>query len=184
MTPRVYTRAGDRGMTSRLDGERVPKTDPQIEAYGTVDELQAALGAVEGALARVEGAWVVDLRQDLSQVQERLFALCAHLSDPQGKVLHRVGLAEADVVWLEQRIDTWLDGMPPQTRFVRPGGSLEQGLLNLARTVCRRAERRVLALPPEGYPEVGLRYLNRLSDFLFVAARWALHSQGVEERYF
>lgn len=182
---RIVTKTGDRGTTGLLDGTRVLKHDPQIEAYGSVDETQAAIAVVEGALAASKGqAWCQGLLERLQRVQETLFSLAAMLADPDDSMRLRVSLEEQDILSLETWIDEYLDQLPEQTRFVRPGGSYEQALLNSARCVCRRAERRISVLGEGRYPERGLRYINRLSDFLFVAARWVLHGQGHEETYF
>ena len=186
MTPvRVYTRQGDRGTTGLLDGSRVAKDDARLEAYGTVDETQAALGLAEVALTGLPAApWRDTLAEQLDRVQEALFALNAALADPSGAVVKRVGLADDEVARLEGWMDAMLDAMPPQTRFVRPGSAPVQAELNLARAVCRRAERRIVALGPGAFPEAGLVYVNRLSDFLFVASRYAVHAQGLAERFF
>jgi cob(I)alamin adenosyltransferase len=182
---RIVTKTGDRGTTGLLDGTRVLKHDVQIEAYGSIDETQASIAVVEGALAPTgKEPWCDELLQRLARIQETLFSLSAILADPHDTMRLRVSLEDDDVDQLETWIDEYLDHLPEQTRFVRPGGSYEQGLLNVARTVCRRAERRISVLPEERYPERGLRYVNRLSDFLFVAARWVLNRQGHEERYF
>jgi cob(I)alamin adenosyltransferase len=185
---RIVTKTGDRGTTGLLDGTRVPKHDAQIEAYGSIDETQAAIAVVEGLLAGQRGEpWCDALAVQLARIQETLFALSAMLADPNDAMRLRVSLEEASVLDLEVWIDEILDALPEQTRFVRPGGSYEQGLLNVARTVCRRAERRISALEDRRAPyrwNHCLRYVNRLSDYLFVAARWVLNRQGHEETYF
>ena len=183
---KIYTRTGDQGQTALLDGSRVAKRDPCIEAYGTLDELQAQIAVVEAGLARDHGdaAWSRALGERLDRIQGKLFAACAALSDPGGRVLARVAVEDADVAELEAWLDGMLAELPPQARFVRPGGSLEQAQLNVARAVCRRAERRILLLDPDRTPWVVLRYVNRLSDWLFVAARWTARMQGVDERYY
>lgn len=186
MTPvRVYTRTGDSGTTGLLDGSRVAKDDPRLEAYGTVDETQACLGEVEALLADLAAApWRDDLVQRLERVQATLFALNAALADPSGAVVKRVGVDADEIAALEAWMDAMLDAMPPQTRFVRPGVTVLQARLNVARTVCRRAERHIAALGVGAFPEVGLRYVNRLSDFLFVASRFVVYGQGQSERFF
>jgi len=186
MSPvRVYTRTGDGGTTGLLDGSRVAKDDPRLEAYGTVDETQAGLGEVEALLAGMAAApWRDELAARLDRVQATLFALNAALADPSGKVVTRVGVDAGEIEALEAWMDAMLDAMPPQTRFVRPGVTVLQARLNVARTVCRRAERRIAALGEGAFPGVGLRYVNRLSDFLFVASRYVVHAQGLAERYF
>jgi cob(I)alamin adenosyltransferase len=183
---KVYTRTGDQGQTALLDGSRVAKSDPHIEAYGTLDELQAQVAVVEAGLARDHGdaSWAQALGRRLDRIQATLFAACAALSDPDGRVPARVAVEDAAVAELEAWIDEMSADLPPQARFVRPSASVEQAQLNVARTVCRRAERRILQLAPDRTPWVALRYVNRLSDWLFVAARWTARMQGVDERYF
>jgi cob(I)alamin adenosyltransferase len=182
---RVYTRTGDGGTTGLLDGSRVAKDDPRLEAYGTVDETQACLGEVEARLAASESSpWRDQLVVQLARVQSTLFALNAALADPSGCVVKRVGVDADEIAALEGWMDAMLDAIPPQTRFVRPGVTMLQAGLNVARTVCRRAERRIAALGPGTFPEVGLRYVNRLSDFLFVASRYVVYRQGHEEQHF
>jgi cob(I)alamin adenosyltransferase len=182
---RVYTRTGDGGTTGLLDGSRVAKDDPRLEAYGTVDETQACLGEVEALLAGLPATtWRDELQARLAHVQSTLFALNAALADPSGAIVTRVGVDADQIAALEGAMDAMLDAMPPQTRFVRPGVTLLQARLNVARTVCRRAERRIAALGAGAFPAVGLRYVNRLSDFLFVASRFVVHREGHEEQHF
>ena len=182
---RVYTRQGDRGTTGLLDGSRVAKDDARLEAYGTVDETQAALGVAQTALAALPAApWRDELLQRLERVQETLFALNAALADPSGAVVKRVAVEPAEARTLETWMDAMLDVMPAQTRFVRPDSTPLQADLNLARAVCRRAERRIVALGAEAFPSHGLVYVNRLSDFLFVASRFVVHAAGRDERFF
>ncbi len=177
---RIYTRTGDRGETSLFGGERVSKTDPRVEAYGTVDELNSLLGLVRGKAP----AELADL---LGAVQATLFQVGAELAtarveDP--RLASRVPRVTAAQV---EQLETWIDRMeaelPPLRSFVLPGGSETGALLHVARAVCRRAERRVVALAERGSlnPEL-LRYLNRLGDLLFVAARWVNRLHGAEEQ--
>jgi cob(I)alamin adenosyltransferase len=174
---KIYTRTGDAGETSLFDGTRVAKHDPRVEAYGDVDEANAWLG-----LAR---ASTLDpaLADDLVQIQRDLFALGAQLADPANKIADRVMKAvvrDADVERLEQWIDRLEEELPPLRRFILAGGTPAGAALHVARTVCRRAERRIVSLDPP-VEAVLIRYVNRLSDLLFVMARVANHRGGVPE---
>ena len=175
---KIYTRTGDAGETALFDGRRVPKSDLRVEAYGEVDELNAVLG-----LALAEGL-DDDLAAMLRGVQRDLFALGGRLADPAGKIAGRVGkvaVDESDVARLEGWIDTIESELAPLRRFILPGGTRAAALLHVCRTVCRRAERRIVQLGPEGVEPQVLAYVNRLSDFLFVLARAANRRAGVEE---
>jgi cob(I)alamin adenosyltransferase len=175
---RLYTKTGDAGETGLFDGTRVSKADPRVAAYGEVDELNAWLG-----LVRAQG---VDANLDTAivAIQRDLFALGAVLADPRHRIAARVekaALDEADIARLEQSIDTLEAALSPLARFILPGGSPAGACLHLARTVCRRAERRVVALGPDAVPPVVLTYMNRLSDLLFVMARTANRQAGAAE---
>ena len=174
---KIYTRTGDAGETSLFDGTRVGKDDPRVEAYGDVDELNAWLG-----FARASG---VDppLDAELIAIQRDLFALGAQLADPADKIASRVTKAlidDAHVERLESLIDRLELELPPLRRFILAGGTPAGAALHVARTVCRRAERRMVALDPPIDP-VLIRYVNRLSDLLFVAARVVNHRAGAPE---
>lgn len=174
---KIYTRTGDTGETSLFDGSRVSKADALVDAYGEVDELNAWLGLVRAAGG---GA---DLDAELLQLQRDLFAFGARLADPRRKIAARVSKAILDddaVARLEALIDRLETELPPLTHFILAGGSPAGAALHVARTVCRRAERRLIALqpPPEG---VLVRYINRLSDLLFVMARVVNHRQATAE---
>jgi cob(I)alamin adenosyltransferase len=178
---KIYTRTGDSGDTALLGGTRVPKDSLRVAAYGDVDELNALLG-----VALAEG---VDADAELLRaIQRDLFALGARLADPTAAVASRrekAALTAQDVARLEGAIDAHEGGLPPLTAFILPGGSRAGALLHLARTVCRRAERAMVALHrAEPLDPVLLAYVNRLSDLLFVLARAANHGQGSpEERW-
>ena len=164
---KIYTRTGDAGETSLFDGTRVTKHDPRVEAYGDVDELNAWLGLVRAA------GLDADLDGELVQIQRDLFALGAQLADPADKIANRVtkaALADDDVARLERLIDRLETEVPPLRRFILAGGMPTGAALHVARTVCRRAERRIVSLMPAA-DAVLLRYVNRLSDLLFVLAR-------------
>lgn len=171
---RIYTRTGDKGTTALSDGERRPKYDLRIESYGTVDEVNACLG-----LARQHSPVLSDLDAMLIRIQNDLFDLGADLATPdRGKPLpyEPLRITQKQVERLEAEIDSLNASLEPLRSFVLPGGSALAAALHLARTVCRRAERRVVELgdrPDEPVSETNIRYLNRLSDFLFVAARYA-----------
>jgi cob(I)alamin adenosyltransferase len=168
---RIYTRTGDDGSTRLATGAPVSKTDPRVEAYGEVDELNAVLG-----LARLSTAKDEILDPMLARVQNELFDLGADLATPQDETSSSVKLRilDSQVDRLEQEIDALNGQMSPLTSFVLPGGSPAAAALHLARTVCRRAERRCVALAGrETVTPAALKYLNRLSDLLFVAARFA-----------
>jgi cob(I)alamin adenosyltransferase len=174
---KIYTRTGDTGETSLFDGTRVGKDDPRVDAYGEVDETNAWLG-----LARASGLDPA-LAEEVVHIQRDLFALGAQLADPADKIAARVAKAivrDADVRRLEQLIDRLEEELPPLHRFVLAGGTPAGAALHVARTVCRRAERRIVALQPP-VDAVLVRYVNRLSDLLFVIARVANHRGGVHE---
>jgi cob(I)alamin adenosyltransferase len=165
---RIYTRAGDAGETSLGDGSRVPKTDPRIEAYGTVDELNSFLGL---ALAR---GVPEEFRPWLEQVQNDLFDLGADLSVPLEDERERLRVTSAQVERLEELCDLVNARLEPLRSFVLPGGTEPAALLHVARAICRRAERRAAALAQaQDVNPVALAYLNRLSDLLFILARAA-----------
>jgi cob(I)alamin adenosyltransferase len=175
---KIYTKTGDRGETSLFDNTRVSKADPRVDAYGEVDELNACLGA-----ARAAGVGA-DVAAVLEAIQRDLFALGARLADPSARIAERVtkaALADADVERLERTIDRLDAEVPTLRRFILPGGSPAGALLHLARTVCRRAERRVIGLGAGAVEPILIVYLNRLSDLLFVLARVVNHRAGVPE---
>ena len=160
---RIYTRAGDAGETSRGDGARVPKTDPRIEAYGTVDELNSLIGLVLAAEIPDE------FRPWLERVQNELFDLGADLSVPLDDPRERLRVTEAQVAALEELCDHVNQRLEPLKSFVLPSGGEAAALLHVARAVCRRAERSVHAV--DGASRLVAVYLNRLSDLLFILAR-------------
>ncbi len=175
---KIYTKTGDTGETSFFDNTRVSKADPRVDAYGEVDELNACLGA-----ARAAGPGD-DVGAALEAIQQDLFALGSRLADPAGRVAARVTKATvtaAAVERLEQLIDHLEGELPPLRKFILPGGSLAGALLHVSRTVCRRAERRVIALGAGAVDPLLVVYLNRLSDLLFVMARAVNHRVGMPE---
>ena len=174
----IYTRTGDDGTTSLNGGTRVSKTDVRVEAYGSVDELNAQLGLLVTYLETEADRGV------LRKVQNDLFAVGAYLATESGRAEERrmQGVSAADVAWLEQAIDEAEDGLPAWRGFVIPGGSRGAAVCHVCRTVCRRAERRILELAKrvEVRSEV-CAYVNRLSDYLFVLSRKLLFIAGEDE---
>jgi cob(I)alamin adenosyltransferase len=164
---RIYTRLGDDGETHLGDMSRVPKTHPRIEAYGTVDECNAQIGL---ALA------VADLPENyadwLQRIQNDLFDVGADLAAPDDPDRERLRVLPEQTAWIEQRCDEVNATLPPLKSFVLPGGTPAAAHLHVCRTVCRRAERLAIAAGPELNAEV-VRYLNRLSDLLFILSRGA-----------
>jgi cob(I)alamin adenosyltransferase len=174
---KLYTRTGDTGETSLFDGTRVKKDDARIEAYGEVDELNACIGLARAFDANGTFDAV------LGQIQRDLFALGAQLADPGERLAARVTkavLADADVTRIERLIDQLEAEVPPLRRFILAGGAPAGAAIHVARTVCRRAERRMVGLDP-AVDAVLLRYVNRLSDLLFVLARVVNHRAGAAE---
>jgi cob(I)alamin adenosyltransferase len=175
---KIYTRTGDAGETALFDGTRVPKTDPRVAAYGDIDELSATLG-----LARAAGL-DAELDRIVIQIQRTLHAVGAQLADPAHRIAARVEKAQLHddrVAALEQLIDQFDAELAPLRRFVLAGGTPAGAALHLARTVCRRAERRIVGLGAAAVEATILTYVNRLSDLLFVLARVANHRAGVPE---
>jgi cob(I)alamin adenosyltransferase len=175
---KIYTKTGDGGETSLFGGGRVPKDDARVEAYGAVDELNAAVGVARSFSPdpQIEG--------DLARIQSELFSVGAELATPHGNKAHDA-IPAVDAGWalaLEQRMDAWDEELPPLTSFVLPGGSRLASALHVARATCRRAERRAVALSHiAAIDPAVVVYLNRLSDFLFEAARIANLRAGVAE---
>jgi cob(I)alamin adenosyltransferase len=180
---KIYTRTGDAGETGLFDGTRVAKSDSRVATYGEVDELNAWLGFVRASLADEQ------VRAMVEQIQRDLFAVGARLADPAHRIAERVAKAaavdEADI----QRLEAWIDALeadlPPLRRFILAGGSPAGAALHVARTVCRRAERAMVALAREhgdtAFEPSLLTYVNRLSDLLFVMARAVNHRAGEPE---
>lgn len=175
---KIYTKAGDAGQTSLFGGGTVHKDDPRVETYGEVDELSAAIG-----LARALGA-EPEVERQLVRVQDELLCVGADLATPTGSKA-RSALPLVEAAWaedLERTIDAWEKELPALGEFLLPGPSRAAAALHLARTICRRAERRAVSLHRQAAvsPAV-LVYLNRLSDFLFVAARLQARRDGAAE---
>ena len=174
---RIYTRGGDHGETSLGDGVRTPKCHIRVKAYGGIDEANAAIGV---ALLHVDDA---EVRSILSLVQNDLFDVGADLCVPEreGSTRSRLRVSAKQVETLEQQIDTFNDALSPLTSFILPGGSPASAYLHLARTIVRRAERDVVELAlSEAINEEALKYVNRLSDLLFVLCRY-LNARGTAD---
>lgn len=173
---KIYTRKGDTGETSLIGGKRVSKTSLRIEAYGTIDELNSVIGLVrDSARHKDEDAFLVD-------IQNNLFTIGSKLATAEGSKMELPELVKEDVDALEKAMDLMDEQLPALKNFILPGGDLAASHCHLARTVCRRAERRVVELAQSGsVDELIIRYLNRLSDYLFVLARFFTAKHGGEE---
>ena len=177
---KIYTKQGDQGYTTLGTGISVTKTDPRVEAYGTVDELSSFVGLAVSTLPEDE-----PLVQELTWIQRKLFVLASLLAFPGREVSAGLGeISGSDLTTLEQAIDRIINKLPPLTNFILPGGVNTAAALHCARSVCRRAERRVIELDFQEYPLGSniLPFLNRLSDYLFCAARLANEQSGFVER--
>jgi cob(I)alamin adenosyltransferase len=174
---KIYTKTGDKGQTSLIGGTRVPKHHIRIESYGTVDELNSWIGLINDQ----------ELNQDtkiiLSEIQDRLFTIGSSLaSDPEKSKMKIPDLHQSDIELLEKEIDKMNEVLPEMRNFILPGGHTTVSYCHLARCVCRRAERNVIHLHESEYVnEMVIVYLNRLSDFLFVLARYIAHQLKVNE---
>lgn len=179
MAFRVYTKTGDKGTTGLIGGSRVGKDNIRIEAYGTVDELNSFLGLANDQLQNEKiSAWILE-------IQDRLFTVGSSLAtDPEKAPKMKLpDLHEEDIVWLEQRIDEMDDVLPVMKSFILPGGGVAASTFHVARCVCRRAERICVHMQNIGefVADDVLKYLNRLSDFLFILSRYIVHLQGRED---
>ena len=174
---KIYTKTGDDGTTSLFSGGRVQKTHLRVEAYGTVDELNSIIGVARSHQPSKK------TNEHLEKVQNQLFHLGADLATPLDAKADWVVRMDADsVLWLETAIDTMTADLPALKQFILPGGTLASAQLQVARTVCRRAERVALALSAdEAIGEHVITYLNRLSDWLFTIARWENLQAGITE---
>ncbi len=179
MATKIYTRTGDKGTTGLIGGTRVLKSHLRIEAYGTVDELNSYLGLCRDHLNDSRS------REMLKGIQDRLFTIGSSLAtDPEKEPKMKLpDLKEDDVVILEKDIDTMNEQITPLKSFIIPGGNVAVSHLHVARCICRRAERCCVRLDAqnEEVSEIVIRYLNRLSDYLFILCRFISHQLGVEE---
>lgn len=167
MAFRIYTKTGDKGETALFGGRRVPKSHLRVDAYGTVDELNSFIGLLRD---HVEAH---DIRQNLETIQHRLFTVGAHLASDPAKSPPTPDILPADIQFLEQDMDAMDTTLPPLRHFILPGGHITVSHCHICRTVCRRAERLVVALVQSGetVDALVLQYLNRLSDWFFVLGR-------------
>ncbi|MBO5764126.1 MAG: cob(I)yrinic acid a,c-diamide adenosyltransferase [Bacteroidales bacterium] len=181
---KLYTKTGDKGTTSLVGGKRVPKNHPRVEAYGDVDELISYIGVV------ISDTTFDDVIKDLKKIQEDLMLISAHFaSDGSAKALKNV--TEGDIDFLENGIDNLTAQLPPLKAFVIPGAPRVSSECHVARTVCRRCERHALAIGTGGENntqvtdsvEIGVRYLNRLSDYLFTLARYLCVKNSEKEEF-
>ncbi len=176
---KIYTKAGDKGKTSLIGGTRVPKSHIRIESYGTVDELNSFIGLVSDMCGNVE------IQKVLNEVQDRLFTVGSHLAcDPDKESSIQIpDLTENDIVNLEKEIDKMNEVLLPMKSFILPVGHSAISMTHVARCVCRRAERWCVSLQEENLfvEPIVIKYLNRLSDYLFVLARFIGHLNGVSD---
>ena len=179
MAIKIYTKTGDKGTTSLIGGTKVPKSHLRIEAYGTVDELNAHIGLCRDLLTDDVN------RATLLEIQDRLFTIGSSLAcDPIKEPRMRIpDLKELDVIALEKEIDRMTDIIPPMKSFILPGGHTIVSQLHIARCVCRRAERCCVRLELESLEvdQILIKYINRLSDYLFILGRFTAHNFQVEE---
>lgn len=172
---KIYTRQGDDGTTGLLGGSRLSKSDPRFECTGSIDELNAALGLAAVAIERR----IADL---VKQIQNELFVIGAHLGSPDPKASNLPRLDESIILRLEKEIDAAETELPPLKNFILPGGSEGAAQLHVARTICRRAERALVAFSAANpVSPVMVKYINRLSDWLFVYARLANRRAGKDD---
>jgi len=185
MSTKIYTKTGDKGMTALIGGTKVPKSSARIEAYGTVDELNSFIGLLMDQLILAPGPLPAETTPFLREIQDRLFTIGSSLAcDPEKEPRLKIpDLREEDVQKVEAEIDRMMTVLPPMKSFLLPGGHVAVSTAHVARCVCRRAERGCVRLnEAQLFVEpLVLRYLNRLSDYLFVLARYAAHLLQVPE---
>lgn len=186
MSDKIYTRGGDKGSTSLVNGKRVSKAHLRIDAYGTIDELSSVLGLAGAQLNTIANqanlaSFVSQGLEEIQVLQNQLFTIGSHLAcDDQQWIAKLPPLSSGFYERLENKIDEWTEHLPPLTEFILPGGCVVAAFLHQARTICRRGERCLVALTEQGEPveEVIAIYLNRLSDYLFVFARYTNQQMG------
>ncbi len=173
---KIYTKTGDKGNTGLYGGMRVSKNHIRIESYGTLDELNSWLGLIRDQ--DIEN----NFQSIIIDIQKNLFIIGSILATPEDKKAKRLSLPESSIAVLEQEIDTMNNALPTMTHFILPGGHSTVSYCHIARSVCRRAERKVVKLyETEPFDELVLQYLNRLSDYLFVLARKLSSDLSVQE---
>jgi len=178
MSSKIYTKTGDSGKTSLIGGTKVPKSHIRIQTYGTVDELNAFTGLLKDQLSDAHS------RELLLEIQDRLFTIGSVLAcDPEKEIALRIpDLKESDVLLLENEIDQMNAKLPEMKSFILPGGHVSVSAAHICRTICRRAERQIVELGEKEHVQpLIIKYLNRLSDYFFVLARWIGHLLGAEE---
>ena len=176
MASKIYTKTGDDGTTGLFGGARLPKNHIRIEAYGTVDELNSVIGLLMSLIGSD------DDRQFLQNIQSRLFTVGSNLASDPSKDMITPDLEDNDIQLIESAIDEMQSKLPVLKHFILPGGNQAISAAHLARTVCRRAERRCVELAGQSEVEpIIILYLNRLSDYFFVLARWIGFQAGIEE---
>ncbi|HYJ37434.1 MAG TPA: cob(I)yrinic acid a,c-diamide adenosyltransferase [Chitinophagaceae bacterium] len=179
MALKIYTKTGDKGSTSLIGGTRVPKSDLRIEAYGTIDELNSYVGLVNDHQQNADTTTI------LREVQDRLFTIGSSLAcDPEKEPKLKIpDLKKTDIEFLEKQIDKMNEELPPMKSFILPGGHIAVSTTHVARCVCRRAERICVSMQQQKMEiePLIIQYLNRLSDFLFVLARFIGHQLKVQE---
>lgn len=179
MSIKIYTKTGDTGKTSLLGGTRVSKGDIRIESYGSVDELNAYLGLLWDSINED------DVKRILKEIQDRLFTIGSELATDPGKKVNMAlpDIRESDIELLEKEMDRMDSTLPALKHFILPGGAPMVSIAHIARTVCRRAERNCIRLNNEegNVPPLIIKYLNRLSDYLFMVARYVGHNNGIPE---
>ncbi|HTH55019.1 MAG TPA: cob(I)yrinic acid a,c-diamide adenosyltransferase [Cyclobacteriaceae bacterium] len=174
---KIYTKTGDQGTTALFGGQRLPKSDLRIEAYGTIDELNSHVGLLRDQVVNATR------KEILIEIQDRLFTIGSILAtEPGNKKVKIPSLLESDVVFLEKEIDRMDEQLPPMKHFVLPGGHVSVSVGHIVRTVCRRAERLVIELNAQNTVDgLVIKYLNRLSDYFFVLCRMMAHELKIEE---
>ena len=179
MALKIYTKTGDKGKTSLIGGTKVPKSHTRIESYGTVDELNSFIGLLNDYLTDENS------KKNLKEIQDRLFTIGSSLAcDPEKEPALKIpDLKETDVTFLEKEIDTMNEVLPVMKNFILPGGHVAVSTAHICRCVCRRAERICVSMQENNLfvDPLVIKYLNRLSDYLFVLARFIAHQLGVEE---
>lgn len=188
MSFKIYTKTGDSGETSLFGGARVKKYHERVEAYGTLDELNSFIGLLRDALTEMPDIYQINFSEickELKYIQDRLFTIGSNLaSDPTQAHLLTPDLDENDVLSLEKSMDAMNEDLPVLTHFILPGGNIAVSFAHVARTVCRRAERLVTLLAADDanqIPPLSIRYLNRLSDYFFIVARYVGVCLGIKE---
>ena len=179
MSSKIYTKTGDAGKTSLIGGTKVPKSHIRIQAYGTIDELNAFTGLLNDQISDTHS------REMLLEIQDRLFTIGSSLAcDPDKEIAMKIpDLKESDILLLETEIDQMNAKLPEMKSFILPGGHVSVSTAHICRTICRRAERLVVELDEKEHLDQPLiiKYLNRLSDYFFVLARWIGHLLGAAE---